>query len=427
MSDNDEYMQESDSDSEGWDEAQVFDDERPPFDWSHYDNPMPYMEIRIPNPDYFPVEYDTVDLSEPEEDSDLSEPEQDSDLSESILINAIKDISIPLMNFFTDEEEFDKAIKTISKEDYAKLINDVVHVYELERHKYSEKTKKEIENDFKTIIVPKISRMISPIIIDIFFNSNMYTREKKEKEIDSVLYDFFQNETTVSEVKKSQNDLINWLLYEWKKFQESPDLEKIVKEEKDLSRRKATYFEEDIEADDEYYITVNDCLINDDCYMFIHDGDIIMSYSRNQIKKWIRDYLTTWRYWCVEKTLVERRKELGLKESKRIHPNDRVEEVHKDSFTYINLPISPSHETVLVPLHKLFSILHNYNNRILYPILIKTLDATSNFENLYASSDRSRGSANHCQNGTQSHLYDLKICGGGDCHIFDSRERKRKK
>jgi hypothetical protein len=429
MSDNDEDMKESDSDSEGWDEAQVFErpDDQRPFDWSLIDNQRPDMTITVPNPDYFPVEYDTVDLSEPEEDSDLSDSEQDSDLSESILINAIKDISNPLMNSFTDEEEFDKAIKTISKEDYAKLINDVVHVYDNERkrHKYSEETKKEIENDFKTIIVPKISRMISPIIIDIFFNSNMYTREKKEKEIDSVLYDFFQNETTVSEVKKSQNDLINWLLYEWKKFQESPELEKIVKEEKDLSRRKATYFEEDIEADDDYYITVNNCLINDDCYMFIHDGDIIMSYSRNQIKKWIRDYLTTWRYWCVEKTLVERRKELGLKESKRIHPNDRVEEVHKDSFTYINLPISPSHETVLVPLHKLFSILHNYNNRILYPILIKTLDATSNFENLYASSDRSRGSANHCQNGTQSHLYDLKICGGGDCHIFDSRDRKR--
>jgi len=428
--DDDEIIQRSESESESgseWDPIQEFPDPM------QFDRQPIVVTLSGPSPgDSNPVignryQYQTSNHSDSENSDSDSDSDENSDLSESILINAIKDISIPLINSFTDEEEFDKAIKAISKEDYAQLINDVVHVYVNERDKYSEETKKEIENDFKTIIVPTISRMISPIIIDIFFNSNMYTREKKEKEIYSVLKDyFFQNETTVSEVKKSQNDLINWLLYEWKKFQESPDLQKIVKEEKDLSRRKAKYFEEDIDADDDYYITVNDCLINDDCYMFI-SGDIILSYSRNQIKKWIRDYLTTWRYWCVEKTLVELRKELRLEESEDIHPNDRVEEVHKDSFTYINIPISPSYETVLVPLHKLFSILHNYNNRILYPIFIKTLDATSNFENLYAISDRSRISANHCQNGTQSHLYDLKICDGGDCHIFNSREGKRRK
>ena len=413
------------STDEEWDPVQVFDDRemRERFDWSQIDQRP--ITITVPNPDYIPIEYQTSDKEDysdsDEEDLSDSDSDEDSDLSESILINAIKDISIPLIDSFTDEEEFDKAVKAIPKKDYAKLINDVVSVYVNERDKYPEETKKEIENDFKTIIVPTISRIISPIIIDIFLNSSkMYSLEEIEGEIDSYLNKLFQNETTVFEVKESQNDLINWLLKEWIEFKKSPELDKIIENEKDLSTRKAKYFEENIEADDEYYITVNDCLINDDCYMFI-SGIIILSYSRNQIKKWIRDYLTTWRYWCVQKTLVQ------LRKSEDIHPNDRVLEVRKDSFTYINIPISPSYETVLVPLHKLFSILHNYNNRILYPIFIKTLDATSNFENLYAVSDRSIVSSNHCQNGTQSHLYDLKICNGGDCHIFGSRENKRKK
>jgi hypothetical protein len=425
------YMPDADSDSEssGWDSPDEFP-EIPEIQQRRFDgmdiDPIVVTVSNRPGDDNpvvgNPYTYDTQYNDSDQEDSDSHSE------SESILINAIKDISIPLIDSFTDEEEFDKAVKAIPKKDYAKLINDVVSVYVNERDKYPEETKKEIENDFKTIIVPTISRIISPIIIDIFLNSSkMYSLEGKKKEIDLVLKDyFFQNETTVFEVKKSQNDLINWLLDEWKKFQESPELEKIIENEKDLSTRKAKYFEEDIEADDEYYITVNDCLINDDCYMFI-SGIIILSYSRNQIKKWIRDYLTTWRYWCLQKTLVELRKELGLPESEDINPNDRVLEVRKDSFTYINIPISPSYETVLVPLHKLFSILHNYNNRILYPIFIKTLDATSNFENLYAVSDRSIVSSNHCQNGTQSHLYDLKICNGGDCHIFGSRENKRRK
>ena len=405
------YMTDPDSDSEskssGWDSPVEFPEfpEIPEFPEQRRFDVMGPIEVTVSNRpgNVNPVVYTYVTRDSESEDSDESEE------SESILINAIEEkvSKFPFIDSLTSEEDFDEKFKTIPKEDYAKLINDVVGVF-VDESKDLRK-KKEIKNDFKTIIVPTISKMISSDIINIFFNSSFkrYSQEKIEGEIDLYLNNLFQNATTVDIVKESQIDLINSLLKEWIEFKKSPKLEKIDKNEEDLPERQGVYYEDDIDKifSDDQVFRVKDCLMNDNCYMFIHDRNIVC-YSKKRIKTWIIDeYLKTWRYWCVKKKLLKAR---------------------DNSPTYINMPISESGATALVRLSKFFSVFHDdsKNTRILYVIQSEKLDVTSNFENLYAISDRSIVSSNYCQDRTDSDVYDLKICGGDKCHIF-SAKRKR--
>lgn len=273
------------------------------------------------------------------------------------------------------------------------------------------------ENDFKTTIAPVINKLMGPIIIDIFLNENFSNFETEDMKLQietAILYYFSDPNRELKEkildvVKNSLEKLIDWLLIEWKNFK-TYYLKTVHQDERLLlTKRGKKYNATEYVDAKEYSILLTTC-VAEDCYMFAYpESNIILCYDRKEIKEFIKDFLSSWRYWCVEDKLVNSG-----------HPNDRVKKVRENTGTYVNLPISPSEETILVPLWQLFSILHN-NNRIVYPKLHGTgryIDATSNFENMYILLEESVVSSNYCQNGTDAYLYNLTICEGDNCHNF---------
>ena len=275
------------------------------------------------------------------------------------------------------------------------------------------------KNDFKITIVPVINKLMGPIIIDIFLNENFsnFKTEDMQFQIERVILNYFYDPNTerqkeiLNVVKNSLEKLIDWLLIEWKNFKSGTYYLKTVHQNEILllTKRGKKYNATEYVDAKEYSILLTTC-VAEDCYMFAYpELNIILCYDRKEIKEFIRNFLSSWRYWCVEDKLVNSG-----------HPNDRVKKVRENTGTYVTLPISPSEETILVPLWQLFSILHN-NNRIVYPELYGTgryIDATSNFENMYLLLEESGISTNHCQNGTDAYLYNLTICEGDNCHNF---------